>query len=52
MGNQTFAIIKPDAVSKGYTGKIYDRIIQAGFNIFHIAIKLLLLFLDAKHLYW
>ena len=33
MGNQTFAIIKPDAVSKGYTGKIYDRIIQAGFNI-------------------
>ena len=33
MGNQTFAIIKPDAVLKGYTGKIYDRIIQAGFNI-------------------
>ena len=33
MGNQTFAIIKPDAVSNGYTGKIYDRIIQAGFNI-------------------
>ena len=33
MGNQTFAIIKPDAVSKGHTGKIYDRIIQAGFNI-------------------
>ena len=33
MGDQTFAIIKPDAVSKGYTGKIYDRIIQAGFNI-------------------
>ena len=39
MGNQTFAIIKPDAVSKGYTGKIYDRIIQAGFNI--VSAKLL-----------
>ena len=33
MSNRTFAIIKPDAVSKGYTGKIYDRIISAGFNI-------------------
>ena len=33
MGTRTFAIIKPDAVSNGYTGKIYDRILQAGFNI-------------------
>ena len=33
MGNKTFAIIKPDAVKNGYTGKIYDRIIQAGFEI-------------------
>ncbi len=33
MGNKTFAIIKPDAVEKAYTGKIYDRIQKAGFNI-------------------
>ncbi len=33
MGNRTFAIIKPDAVKNGHTGKIYDRIIQAGFEI-------------------
>ena len=33
MSNLTFAIIKPDAVKKGNTGKIYDRIISAGFNI-------------------
>ena len=33
MSNRTFAIIKPDAVMKGNTGKIYDRIISAGFNI-------------------
>jgi len=33
MGNKTFAIIKPDAVKNGYTGKIYDRILKAGFNI-------------------
>ena len=33
MSNRTFAIIKPDAVKKGHTGKIYDRIISAGFNI-------------------
>ena len=33
MSNLTFAIIKPDAVIKGNTGKIYDRIISAGFNI-------------------
>ena len=39
MGNKTFAIIKPDAVKAGNTGKIYDRIIQAGFGI--ISAKLL-----------
>ena len=33
MSNRTFAIIKPDAVKKGNAGKIYDRIISAGFNI-------------------
>jgi len=33
MGKKTFAIIKPDAVKKAYTGKIYDRIQKAGFNI-------------------
>ena len=33
MGNKTFAIIKPDAVKAGNTGKIYDRIIQAKFHI-------------------
>lgn len=30
---RTFAIIKPDAVSKGFTGKIIDRIENAGFKI-------------------
>ena len=33
MGNVTFAIIKPDAVSAGYTGKIIQRIIDAGFKL-------------------
>ena len=33
MGNKTFAIIKPDAVKNEFTGKIYDRIQKAGFNI-------------------
>ena len=33
MGNKTFAIIKPDSVKAGNTGKIYDRIIQAGFQV-------------------
>jgi len=33
MGNKTFAIIKPDAVIAGNTGKIYDRILQAGFHV-------------------
>ena len=33
MANRTFAIIKPDAVKKGITGKIYDRILNAQFRI-------------------
>ena len=33
MGNLTLAIIKPDAVRAGYTGKIVDRIIAGGFRI-------------------
>ena len=33
MNNRTFAIIKPDAVKNGNTGKIYDRILEAGFKI-------------------
>ena len=33
MNNRTFAIIKPDAVNNGHTGKIYDRILKAGFTI-------------------
>ena len=32
-GNLTFAIIKPDAVAAGNTGKIIDRIINGGFRI-------------------
>ena len=32
-GNLTFAIVKPDAVGAGHTGKIIDRIISAGFRI-------------------
>lgn len=38
-GNLTFAIIKPDAVSAGYTGKIIQRITGGGFRI--SAMKLL-----------
>jgi len=29
----TFTMIKPDATSKGYTGAILDKILQAGFTI-------------------
>jgi nucleoside-diphosphate kinase len=31
--NRTLAIIKPDAVAAGHTGKIIDRITSAGFRI-------------------
>jgi nucleoside-diphosphate kinase len=30
---RTFAIIKPDAVAKGFTGQILARIEQAGFSV-------------------
>lgn len=33
INNLTFAIIKPDAVRAGNTGKIIDRIIGGGFRI-------------------
>ena len=33
MRNRTFAMIKPDAMNNGYSGKILDRIINAKFNI-------------------
>jgi nucleoside-diphosphate kinase len=33
MGNLTFAIIKPDAVRVGNTGRIIQRINDAGFNL-------------------
>ena len=39
MKSKTFAIIKPDAVRNGFTGKIYDRILKANFEI--IGAKLL-----------
>ena len=33
MSNRTFAIIKPDALKNGTTGKIYDRILGEKFKI-------------------
>ena len=33
MGNITLTMVKPDAVSKNYTGKIIDMILQGGFKI-------------------
>ena len=33
MNNKTLAIIKPDAVQKGYTGGILSMILKAGFKI-------------------
>ncbi|MCI4666959.1 MAG: nucleoside-diphosphate kinase [Bacteroidia bacterium] len=32
-GNRTLTIIKPDAVSKGFTGKIIAQIMEAGFAV-------------------
>ncbi len=37
-GNRTFTMIKPDAVEKGYTGEILNKITQAGFRI--VAMKM------------
>ena len=36
MAEQTFAMIKPDAVGAGNTGKIIDLIEQNGFTIVRI----------------
>ena len=33
MENKTFAIIKPDAIKNNSTGKIYNHILESGFNI-------------------
>ena len=33
MSNKTFTMIKPDAVSAGYTGAILDHIIKGGFKL-------------------
>mgnify|MGYP001473741399 FL=1 len=33
MNNLTFAIIKPDAVKNNFTGKIYDHILESGFQV-------------------
>ena len=37
MAQRTFSIIKPDAVSKGFTGAILAEIEKAGFQI--VAVK-------------
>ena len=50
MSNRTFAIIKPDAVSKGNTGKIYDRIISAGFKI--LGAKLIMMSLSEAQCFY
>jgi nucleoside-diphosphate kinase len=31
--NRTFTMLKPDAIENGYTGKIIDMVIAAGFTI-------------------
>ena len=36
---RTFAIIKPDAVKAGYTGKIIQRIEEAGFRILALQLR-------------
>jgi len=37
MSNRTFTMIKPDAMKKGYAGKILDHILQGGFRV--VALK-------------
>ncbi len=37
--NRTFTMIKPEAVANGYTGKITDMIIEAGFTIKAMKLK-------------
>lgn len=49
-GNRTFTMIKPEAVAKGYAGKILDHIITGGFKV--IAMKFTHLTLEqAKDFY-
>ena len=31
--NRTFTMIKPDAIEKGYTGEILNKIVASGFRI-------------------
>lgn len=50
MKSQTFTIIKPNAVADGNTGKIIDRLIEAGFNIDFMRM-LTLKRSDAEHFY-
>jgi nucleoside-diphosphate kinase len=38
MSNQTFTMIKPDAMKNGHAGSIIDRIIKEGFKI--VALKM------------
>ena len=38
MSNQTFTMIKPDAMKNGHAGAIIDRIVKEGFRI--VALKL------------
>jgi nucleoside-diphosphate kinase len=33
MSNKTYGMIKPDAVSKNFSGKIIDKILETGFKI-------------------
>jgi len=44
MTNRTFAIIKPDAVKKNFTGKIYNHILNSGFTV--LSAKLLRMSLE------
>jgi nucleoside-diphosphate kinase len=37
--NRTFTMIKPEAVAKGYAGKITDMIIEAGYTIKAMKLK-------------
>lgn len=50
MNNQTYGMIKPDAVKKNFAGKIIDKILESGFEI--KGMKLMQMSLDqAKDFY-
>lgn len=50
MSNKTYGMIKPDAVGKNFTGKILDKILEAGFKV--RGMKLMHMSLDqAKEFY-